>query len=94
MNFIKSLVSFFKKHPVYDDQKTPEGFCPNCWGRQEYGSKFYEVAKNYNTDINSSDPQLGWIQEYANKNLTGIVLQPKNDKIVCQNCKLIYSHEK
>ncbi len=91
MNVIESLLNFLKKDPELQDEKTPEGFCPNCWGRQDYGGKFYEVAKNYEADINSSNPSVGWIQEYANKHLSGIVLQTKNDELVCQTCKLTYS---
>jgi hypothetical protein len=91
MNTITTLLNYLKKNPTLNKEEGPEGYCPNCWGRQEYGGKFYEVAKNYEADINSSNPSVGWVQEYANKHLSGIVLQTKNDELVCQNCKLTYS---
>ena len=94
MDLINSLIEHLKKTSELKKGETPAGYCPNCWGTQEYGKKFYEVAKNYKVDINSSNPNLGWVQEYANKYLAGIVLKSKDDKIVCQGCKLIYRPEK
>ena len=36
-----------KAYLIKDDykSKSPEGFCPNCWGRQEYSGKFFEALK-------------------------------------------------
>ena len=93
MNIVNTLIEHLKKSPEYKKGDTPVGYCPNCWGTQEYGKKFYEAVKNYNVDINSSNPNVGWVQEYANKHLSGILLRPKNDKVVCQGCKLSYSPE-
>jgi hypothetical protein len=91
MNAIQSLLNFLKKKKETDTNETPEGFCPNCWGRQEFAGKFYESAKNNNFDINSKNPDIGWVQDYANKHLSGILLKKEDDKLVCQKCKLSYS---
>jgi hypothetical protein len=31
-----------------DNNPVPEGYCPNCWGREEYGGKFYSAIKKEN----------------------------------------------
>lgn len=90
MSLIKSLTDYFKKNPTNKTEEAPDGICPNCWGEQEYGGKFYEASRNYNNDINSHDPHVGWVKEYANKYLLNIELQKKDDQLVCQNCKLTY----
>ena len=94
MNLLKSLINHLRNKEDVQKGEPPAGYCPNCWGKQEYGGNFYEVAKNQDADINSNNPQLGWIQEYANKHLSGIALQAHGDKVVCQNCKLNYAPEK
>ena len=90
MKMIDALIDFLKKSPSQPKEETPKGLCPNCWGREEYGGQFFEAVKNHNVDINSKDPSIGWVQDYANKYLTGIELKAKDDQLVCQNCKLSY----
>jgi len=41
-------------------------------------------------DINSANPNVGWIQDYANKHLAGIELKQESDSLVCQKCKITY----
>lgn len=90
MNIVHALLDFLKKKRRPDEKNVPEGLCPNCWGKQEYGGKFFEVAKNYNVDINSKDPSVGWVKEYADKYLLGIELKQQNGKLLCQKCKRTY----
>ncbi len=70
--------------------KAPGGFCPNCWGNQEYGGKFYEAIKNENVNIDTLSSKKGWIQEYADKHLGTIELKHEDDMLVCQKCKIAY----
>lgn len=90
MNVIQSLMNLFKKNETPNVNDFPEGFCPNCWGRTEYGGKFYEAVKNENVDVNSSNPNIGWVQEYANKHLSGIQLKQENEHLVCTSCKVTF----
>lgn len=90
MNIIQSLLSFIKGKESGTVQEAPEGFCPNCWGRYEYEGQFFEAVKNNNTDINSKNPNVGWVQDYANKHLSGIQLKQEDDQAVCQKCKISY----
>jgi hypothetical protein len=72
MNLIDNILMFFKRKNETELEEAPLGFCPNCWGRQEYGGQFFEVIKKERVDINSKDPNRGWIQEYVDKNLSDI----------------------
>ena len=47
---IEKLVALFKKPASETKNETPEGVCPNCWGREEYGGQFYEAIKNRGID--------------------------------------------
>lgn len=90
MNLVANILSFFKKNKSFNPDESPKGLCPNCWGRQEYGGKFYEAIKNYDADINTDNPYKGWVQEYADKHLTGIYLHAVKDRFECPNCKIYY----
>ncbi len=89
MSIVDRLTAFLKKNGR-DKSQTPEGFCPNCWGRQEYGAQFYEAVKNNNTDFNHPNPKVGWILDYADKHLSAIQLQEKEEELVCPLCKTSY----
>lgn len=89
MNIIESILSFLKRKDTAEES-APEGFCPNCWGKQEYGGQFYEAIKNENVDINQTSAHKGWIQDYADKHLSGIRLQKKGDGYMCPKCKITY----
>jgi hypothetical protein len=92
MNIVDALYKFLLKKNSEQEDSTPEEICPNCWGRQEYGGKFYESVKQANLDISHKDEALGWIADYANTHLKGIALQRKGDteEIVCIGCKVSF----
>lgn len=66
-----------------EESVNPEGFCPNCWGRSEYGGKFYATLNNKPTN-------LGWIQSYYENNLKKIELIEDSDEWICRKCKTSY----
>ena len=91
MKLAKILFNFLKnRKSASKDDEAPEGLCPNCWGRTEYGNKFFEAVKTHHIDVNSKDQSIGWIQDYANKNLGAIELKREDENMVCQKCKLTY----
>lgn len=63
--------------------ETPENYCPNCWGTQEYQDEIREKAKEARVDLNNVSQYKGWIQGYATKHLTGLKLDKKG---VCPTC--------
>lgn len=74
-------------------ERAPEGFCPNCWGRQEYEGNFYKALKNENIDLNNIDEKKGWIEAYVARHLEGIQLKPGEDVHTCPTCKVTYAPE-
>ena len=87
-----SLFSFFKstiaKGP--EVKSAPDGLCPNCWGRQEFGGQFYDSVKVEGIDTNNIDSKKGWVLAYAEVHLTGIRLREDDAQLVCNNCKMRY----
>ncbi len=80
-NITKKLLSF-----ITDPKKEteiPTGLCPNCWGKEEYGGRFYQAVYKH-------DKETGWVQDYAEKNLKGILLKKEDEKYKCPTCKLTY----
>lgn len=92
MSLVQSLLNFLNKKDTPEEESFPEGVCPNCWGREEYGGHFYERVKKDN--INTKDPKAGWINDYASKHLKGITLKPSgnNEELICEGCNVTYKH--
>ena len=91
MSLFNSIAKIFTNNPTPTAADVPEDFCPNCWGRNEYGGKFYEAMKNENVDINNVNEKKGWIQDYADKNLSMIQLKHTDTGAVCAKCKVTYT---
>lgn len=63
-----------------------EGYCPNCWGTQEYQNQIIVAAKKDNIDLNNISAKKGWIQAYAAQHLTGLRIQYGTKKSGCIHC--------
>ena len=88
MNLFESIAEFISGSK--DNIEAPEGFCPSCWGYQEYGGKLLEAVKEERIDTNNLNEKKGWIQEYAITHFEGIKLRETNNKFECPTCKLTY----
>ena len=87
MNIITNLKNYFKAKSKGDETiKTPDGVCPNCWGKQEWDGDFYKKIK-----VNNITPEHktydSFIHEVASK-LDKITL--KEDILICQTCNISY----
>jgi hypothetical protein len=45
MNLVQIFSNLLRKKASGDKDITPESFCPNCWGKQEYNGKFYNMVE-------------------------------------------------
>jgi len=63
-----------------------DGYCPNCWGYQEYQGKIFSAAKKENVDLNNVGKIKGWIQAYAAKHFESIKLVKRNGMDTCPAC--------
>lgn len=93
MNIVKSLIKYLTNNKEINKDEAPEGLCPNCWGRQEYGGNFYEAVKNHGLDVKTKSPEVGWIKDYADRHLNEISFEYENEEGYCQMCKLRYRKE-
>jgi protein-arginine kinase activator protein McsA len=93
MSVFKNLIGFLKKHKKQQTEESPENMCTNCWGRQQHGNKFYEMAKNEGIDINTPDKHSGWIKEYTDKYLVKIELKKNEEGLYCESCKITFKEE-
>ena len=90
MNLIDNILKLLGNNKENEIKEAPLGFCPNCWGRQEYGEQFFEAIKKEAVDIKYKNPNRGWIQDYVDKNLSGIQLHHDDGMLVCNKCKITY----
>ncbi|MFC3881346.1 hypothetical protein ACFOSV_14225 [Algoriphagus namhaensis] len=88
MNIFETFKNLFGSTPISD---TPEGFCPNCWGRQKYQGAFYNAIKNEEITTKNVDQKKGWIEGYVERNLTGIKLVSTDGGLLCNYCHTKYS---
>ncbi len=94
MNIVNALLALLNPAPAQEPLIVPNGVCPNCWGRDEYGGRFYERVQQENLNINSKTSNVGWVAAYANKHLLGIVLKRKGNgaSLVCEACQTSFQH--
>ena len=88
MNVFKSIKEFLSVKR--ENNATPEGICPNCWGRQKYEGEFFKAIHKEKIDLNNIDLKKGWIEAYAAKNLTGILMKEEGTTQICPSCSLTY----
>ena len=85
---INSLISFFEKPKEETAGKSPEGFCPNCWGKQEYDNQVRKLYKDKQIDINNKEANHAFIQDFAVTHLTGIHLKKDDNWLQCPTCQV------
>jgi hypothetical protein len=87
MNILENIKAYFNaKSDGNVSLKTPEGVCPNCWGKQEWDGKFYKKIKANNITP-EHDTYNNFIHEVSQK-LGRITL--KEDSYKCENCQMNY----
>ena len=73
-----------------DEQERPDGFCPNCWGEQEYDGNFKQILKDAQVDVNNHQSKRAFISSFANKYLSGIKLVNRKDELYCPKCNKLF----
>ncbi|MFT5790864.1 MAG: hypothetical protein ACJAV9_000358 [Urechidicola sp.] len=87
MNILENIKAYFNaKSDGNVSLKTPEGVCPNCWGKQEWDGKFYKKIKANNITP-EHDTYNNFIHEVSQR-LGRITL--KEDSYKCENCQMNY----
>ena len=87
---IEKLVEYFRKSVKETTGKTPEGYCPNCWGNQEYAHKIREMYEDKQIDVNNHEENYAFIQDFIITYIEGIKLKKGSSGLECPTCKLKY----
>lgn len=85
MNWIDYLKRLLGKQGVAET--LPEGYCPNCWGEQEYEGQVREVLIKNHIDLNNVEQNLGWIEAYVIEHFEGIKMKDEEGSKVCPSCQ-------
>lgn len=87
MNLLEHLSKFLKKESL--NLESPDDYCPNCWGSQEYSGDFYEAVYKEKITLDNLSEKEGWIKAYANEHLKGIsVGKALGQTHKCMSCSL------
>ncbi len=84
---LKTLLKFFQKPASETKGKVPEGYCPNCWGEQEYDKQIRKLYVDKQIDINNHEENHAFIQDFVVTHLSGIQLRKGNNSFECPTCK-------
>lgn len=82
---IDSITHYFKNKDTEEEDSSPEGTCPLCWGHQQYDGKIRDLLKDKQIDVNNHKDSYMIIQEFVKTNIDGIKLK---EGVVtnCPNC--------
>jgi len=86
---IEKLISFFRKSKEETASTPPEGYCPNCWGKQEYDNVIREMYAEKQIDVNNHQANYAFIQKFVVDKLDGIKLKKEIHGIECPTCKMV-----
>ena len=89
---IQTLMDFFAMTKEETKDKAPDGFCPNCWGTQEYDNTIRELYKDKQIDVNNREARHAFIQEFVVERVKGIQLKKGNNGIECPTCHAKYNN--
>lgn len=93
MNLIEILKDYFSKSKEQTKDQAPEGYCPNCWGTQEYDDQIREMYKDKQIDVNNHQANYAFIQDFVVNHIDGIRLKKGTSSLECPTCKVQYPPE-
>ena len=85
---IETLINFFKRPAGETKGETPEGFCPNCWGTQEYDNIIRELYEDKQIDVNNHAANHAFIKDFIVNKIDGIYLKKGKDSFECPTCRI------
>lgn len=83
MNFLKKLL---KNNTAHELRDLTDGYCPNCWGDQEYADEVRVKFKDPQIDVNNHKANYAFIQEFMVTHLNGIKLKSLEGGRACPRC--------
>lgn len=87
MTLIDQLKAYFNnKETNQNTTDSPEGICPNCWGKQEWDNEHYKFKKGNKGNPNKETYNT-FVQDVARK-LDKIKIN--KDSYTCETCQVKY----
>ncbi len=83
-------MAFFSKTKEETANEVPDGFCPNCWGRQQYDGEIREIYEVKQINVNNHKTHYAFIQDFVVNRVEGIKLVNGNNGMQCLVCKTKY----
>lgn len=85
MDIIDNIINYFKNPNNKEEELSPEGTCPLCWGYQEYDGKIRTLLEDKQIDVNNHKDSYMIIQDFMKQHIDGITLK---EGVVtdCPNC--------
>ena len=90
MSLIETLIDFFRKPKESTAGTSPDGLCPNCWGKQEYDNVIRELYRDKQIDVNNHKANYAFVQEFIVNRVNGIRLIKGSNSSECPTCKVKY----
>ena len=90
---IEKIMSFFSRPKSEREHETPEGYCPNCWGTQEYDQQIREMYRDKQIDVNNHLANYAFIRDFVVRHIDGIRLKKGAGSLECPTCKIRYSEQ-
>lgn len=90
---IDQLAKFFSKDAKDTKNTTPEGYCPNCWGTQEYDDQIRHLYKDKQIDVNNHAANHAFIQKFVVERIEGIHLKKGNNGLECPTCQATFAEK-
>lgn len=87
---VETIIDFFMQSASETRGQSPQGFCPNCWGEQEYDSMIREMYEDKQIDVNNNQANYAFIQEFVVNRIEGIHLKKGDNSMECPTCKVKY----
>jgi hypothetical protein len=85
VDIIDNITHYVKNKNKKEEESSPEGTCPICWGRQQYDGKIRDLLKDKQIDVNNHKDSYMLIQDFMKHNIDGIKL--KGSVVTdCPNC--------
>lgn len=86
MNILDLFINLFRRQ---DTVVSPEGICPNCWGRQEYGPTVRRLYRDKQIEVNNKGARHTFIQRFVVNRIDGIRLRKGNTGHDCPTCMIV-----
>lgn len=93
MTVIDILIDFFSKPKEEVGDSVPKGYCPNCWGKQDYDKVVRDLYKDKQVEVNNHSANYAFIQDFMVTRLDGIHLKKGNNSFECPTCRVQYTPE-